>query len=119
MGSRSLLVLRVFCAAILVYMAMSNTSAYAAGYRCFGLYTTPTLTGSGFNCSVAQADLAARLDAAAGTNCLNAPYSAEGPCSKSITYTTECSCDESGCSVSGSMRHGCWNCGYPGGPICP
>lgn len=119
MDSRSMLAVRVLCAASLIWLALIQTPAFAAGYRCFGLYTTSTLTGSGFNCSVAQADLAARLSSAADVNCLNAPYSAEGPCNKVTTTTASCSCDENGCTVDGYMQHGCFNCGYPGGPICP
>jgi hypothetical protein len=119
MSSRSMLALRVSCAAILVYLAMAQAPAFAAGYRCYGLYTTSTVTGMGSDCSAAQADLTAQLNAGAATNCLNAPYSAEGPCNKVTTITAACSCDENGCSVSGYMQHGCWNCGMPGGPTCP
>ena len=119
MGSRSMMAVRVLCAASLVYLVMAQTQAFAAGYRCFGSYTTASETGSGFDCSVAQADLAARLNAAAADNCLNAPYSAEGPCNKVTTTTASCSCDANGCTVTGYMTHGCFNCGYPGGPTCP
>jgi len=70
---------------------------------------TATLTGHGCDCSYAQADLVAKLNAAVSGECHD--YEQIGFCEKTIVYTNPCSC-EGACDyrADGYIKYRCRWC---------